>query len=285
MKTCSKCKIEKDFNEFYCSKRTKDGFRERCKFCENLYNKIQSENRKNPFYKKRVKKYFNESYFEIIDTEDKAYFLGFICADGCVRYDQNRGVYGVFLKINKKDEHILNDFIKCVNGNISVRKDIIKDTVEIRLTGKKISNDLIKLGVYQNKTFSLKYPNIPPELERHFIRGYFDGDGCIRIKKDKRNGKEIGDMRFVSGSIDILNSINIRMEYLFGTKRNSLYGPKKGNYKFIGWSSMRDIESIYKGFYEDSNFYLNRKKETFEKVINTIKDKIKYRKNKKIIIC
>jgi hypothetical protein len=71
------------------------------------------------------------------------------------------------------------------------------------------------------------------------------------------------------------------MEYLFGTKRNSLYGPKKGNYKFIGWSSMRDIESIYKGFYEDSNFYLNRKKETFEKVINTIKDKIKYRKNKK----
>lgn len=96
-----------------------------------------------------------------------------------------------------------------------------------------------------------------------------------------RSGKigcQIGDMRFVGGSIDFLNKINERMNVLFGTKKNTLYGPKDKNYKFLGWGSMTDIEKIYKGFYEGSNLFLYRKKETFDKVINIIKDKKKYRK-------
>lgn len=278
MKTCSKCKILKEFSEFYNSKRTKDGFRERCKKCENLYNKLQSEKRKHPNYQKKEKKYFNESYFENINTEDKAYFLGFICADGCVIYDTNKSSYGVILKIHPKDEHILSDFIKCIDGNLSLRKDKKRNIVELHLTGKKISKDLIKLGVYPNKTYNLKYPNIPIDLERHFIRGYFDGDGCIRVKKDKRDNKEIGDLRFVGSSNDFLNKINERMNSLFGTKKNCLYGPKNGNYKFLGWASMKDIENIYRGFYNNSNFYLVRKKETFDNVMNIIINKIKYRK-------
>ena len=72
--------------------------------------------------------------------------------------------------------------------------------------------------------------------------------------------------------------INERMNFLFETKKNSLYGPKDKNYRFLGWCGMTDIENIYHGFYDDSNFYLNRKKETFDKVIDIIKDKKKYRK-------
>lgn len=280
MKICSKCNLEKDENYFYTSKRTKDGFRERCKTCENNYNKIQYSKRKDPSYVKKVKKYFNESYFEFIDSEDKAYFLGFIYADGCLRYDEIKSYYYLTIKIHPKDVHILYSFIRCINGDFSVRHDKNRNIVELTLTGKKITKGLIKQGVYQNKTFTIKYPNIPIEFERHFIRGYFDGDGCIRVKIDSRNGKESGDLRFVSGSIDMLNSINERMNFLFGTKLNTLYGSKDKNYKFLGWSSMKDIESIYNYFYTDSNFFLKRKKETFDKVIDIIKDNKKYRKIK-----
>ncbi len=278
MKICSRCRIEKEFSEFYLSNRTRSGLRERCKSCESIYNKIQSEKRKKPDYKKREKLYFNESYFESIDTEDKAYFLGFIAADGCIRYEQKRSIYIVTIKIHTKDEHILNEFIDCLNGDLKIRKDKKREIVELHLTGKKMSSDLIKLGMYQNKTFILKYPDIPIELERHFIRGYFDGDGCIRVKTDSRDGSKIGDMRFVGGSIDMLNTINDRMNFLFGTKKNSLYGPKNKNYKFLGWGSMSDIEKIYNGFYENSNFYLKRKKETFDEVMSIIVNKLKYRK-------
>jgi hypothetical protein len=76
----------------------------------------------------------------------------------------------------------------------------------------------------------------------------------------------------------MLNNINERMNLLFGTNINKLYGPKNKEYKFIGWSGMKDIENIYKGFYFDSNFFLQRKRLIFDEVIETIRNKQKYRK-------
>lgn len=221
------------------------------------------------------RKEYNHSYFENIDTEDKAYFLGFIYADGSIVTNKRNSFY---LKLHIKDLHIIKTFIKCIDGEMTPWKQKGRDIIQVSISGEKIINDLLKIGLHQNKTFTLKYPEINPELERHFLRGYFDGDGCIRIKTDKRDGSQIGDMRFVGGSVEMLNGINERMNFLFGTKKNSLYGPKDKNYRFLGWGSMTDIEKIYKGFYEDSNFFLYRKKETFDSVINIIKDKKKYRK-------
>jgi hypothetical protein len=54
-----------------------------------------------------------------------------------------------------------------------------------------------------------------------------------------------GDLRIVGGSLDMLNKINERMNLLFGTNINKLYGPKNKNYKFIEWAGMKDIENIY----------------------------------------
>lgn len=223
------------------------------------------------------RKNYNISYFENIDSEDKAYFLGFIYADGSI-VTKNRN--SVYLKIHTKDKHILEDLINSIDGEMDIWYLKNRDICQITISGKKIVSDLVKYGLHQNKTFTIKYPDIPTEFERHFIRGYFDGDGCIRVKTDSRNGKESGDLRFVGGSIDMLNSINERMNFLFGTKLNTLYGSKEKKYKFLGWGSMKDIESIYNYFYTDSNFFLKRKKETFDKVIGIIKDKKKYRKIK-----
>lgn len=221
------------------------------------------------------RKEYNQSYFENIDTEDKAYFLGFIYADGYIA-TKKRNRFSI--KIHIKDSHIIESFINCINGEMIPWKQKNRDIIQVSVSGKKIIIDLLNLGLHQNKTFTLKYPDIPIELERHFIRGYFDGDGCIRVKTDSRDGSKIGDMRFVGGSIDMLHTINDRMNFLFGTKKNSLYGPKNKNYKFLGWGSMSDIEKIYNGFYEDSNFYLKRKKETFDEVMSIIVNKLKYRK-------
>jgi hypothetical protein len=153
-----------------------------------------------------------------------------------------------------------------------------REISEVHFSGKKITNDLIKLGATPRKTFTLCYPNIDKNLERHFLRGYFDGDGCIRINTDKRDGSKRGDLRIVSGSIEMLNKINERMNYLFGTNINKLYGPKNKEYKFIGWAGMSDIEKIYNGFYSDTDLFLKRKKIIFDEVVETIKNKQKYRK-------
>lgn len=225
----------------------------------------------------RRKKY-NENYFQNIDTEDKAYFLGLIYSDGCILNKQDEYRYKITLKLHIKDKHILEDFIKCVDGEMDLWFHGQRDMCEVSLSGKKIVNDLQDKGVYPNKTFVLQYPELDEKLERHFLRGYFDGDGCIRINTDKRDGTKRGDLRVVGGSVEMLNEINQRMNVLFGTNINKLYGPKNKDYKFIGWAGMKDIENIYEGFYTNANLFLKRKKTIFDSVIDEIKNKIKYRK-------
>lgn len=224
------------------------------------------------------RKNYNESYFETIDSEDKAYFLGFIFADGCLTNNSEKYRYQLTLKLHRKDIGILEKFIESIDGEMNVWESSKREVCEIFLSGKKLISDLENLGVIQNKTFSVKYPNIDEKLEKHFLRGYFDGDGCIRINTDKRDGSMRGDLRIVSGSLDMLNTINERMHLLFGTNINKLYGPKNKDYKFIGWAGMKDIESIYNGFYVGANFFLQRKKLIFDNVIEIIKNKEKYRK-------
>ena len=277
-KICSKCNIEKEFGEFYKTTRNSSGVRESCILCIKDYNKNQNIKRKDKNYTKKHKYFNDENFFEKIDTEEKAYFLGFIFADGCVSYNEKKFRYQVTLKLHTKDKHILESFITSVKGEMPVWRHGQREMVEVHFSGKKMVNDLINLGVVPNKTFTIKYPIIDEELERHFLRGYFDGDGCIRINEDKRDGTKRGDLRIVGGSIDMLNKTNERMNVLFGTNVNKLYGPKNKDFKYIGWSGMTDIEKIYHGFYDDSILFLNRKKIIFDEVIETIKNKQKYRK-------
>lgn len=224
------------------------------------------------------KKRYNEEYFEKIDTEDRAYFLGLIFSDGCVINDLERHRYKLCLKLHNKDKHILEEFINFIDGEMKLWFHGQRDMCEVSISGKKIIMDLKDKGVLSNKTFTIKYPDIDENLERHFLRGYFDGDGCIRLNTDKRDGSKRGDLRIVSGSIDMLNKINERMNFLFNTNLNKLYGPKNKDYKFIGWAGMTDIEKIYNGFYNDSNLFLKRKKLIFDSVICEIENKKKYRK-------
>jgi len=224
------------------------------------------------------KKGYNENYFEIIDTEDKAYFLGFICADGCVLNDAKTYRYQLNLKIHKKDEHILQELLKYTNGEMEIWRHEKRNMSQIAFSGKKMIEDLEIHGVIPKKTFMVEYPQIKEDLERHFLRGYFDGDGCIRINTDKRDNSKRGDLRIVGGSMGMLNKINERMNILFGTNLNKLYGPKNKDYKFIGWAGMTDIEKIYHGFYDDSSLYLTRKKTIFDEVMTEIVNKKKYRK-------
>lgn len=224
------------------------------------------------------RKTFNEDYFEKIDSPEKAYFLGFIYSDGSLIYDESKYRYKLNIKIHNKDSEILERFILLLDSEVKVWKSNTRDISEIGFSSKKMLNDLQKIGLSTNKTFTLIYPKIDEEFESHFLRGYFDGDGCVRINEDKRDGSKRGDLRIVGGSIPFLEVLNERMSKLFGVRQNKLYGPKNKNYKFLGWAAMSDIENIYYGFYNETDLFLQRKKTTFDEVIRVIENKNKYRK-------
>jgi hypothetical protein len=129
----------------------------------------------------------NEHYFDTIDSNDKAYFLGLLFADGY--NNQKHGL--ISISLIKEDSKVLNKLSEKIYlepkelYHIQSNLGCSKPQEKLVISNRNISNQLLKYGCFQNKSQTLSFPNnIKKELIPHFIRGYFDGDGCIYINKN-----------------------------------------------------------------------------------------------------
>jgi len=132
----------------------------------------------------------NSNYFQNIDDENKAYWLGFIAADGSL----NKNGISMQIGLSIKDKNHLikmgKIFDKEVVDYVSKRHNKSHKACRLCVSSKTNWNNLNRLGVNVNKTFEKEnnlFKNIPQKHVRHFIRGYFDGDGCIYVSKDRKN--------------------------------------------------------------------------------------------------
>jgi hypothetical protein len=214
--------------------------------------------------KSRIRNYdCNEDYFEKIDSNEKAYWLGLLYADGYVRKrkqcngkHKQGGVIGISLK--NGDEYLIEKFIKDLNSNYKLKKSI-KDSFlsyKLEINSSKMADDLINLGCVPSKSLILLPPKLENEFISHFIRGYFDGDGSI--------GKYDGRLKFtLLGTKEVLTWI---MSYF--NDNGVITKPKiskKNNIYVIQINSTSDIEIIKNILYNSSeDNFLIRKKEKFK---------------------
>jgi len=216
--------------------------------------------RRNKINIKRRKDYskykFNENYFEVIDSEDKAYFLGLLYADGNISKNMIR------LQLQAKDKKILQIFKKKLNSNLPIRlrncfRFSKQDQFLIYIISQKMTNDLIDKGCMRCKSLILKFPNnkqVPYHLIHHFIRGYFDGDGCICLS---------GPLFTITSTEDVCQNINIIINEhtKIGIKKLSKHPNNiTKNYR-VGGS--KQLKKIFDFLYKDANFYLQRKYQKF----------------------
>lgn len=135
----------------------------------------------------RVSKYtINHHYFDVIDNEHKAYWLGFLYADGYNSEDKNY----IRIHLHHKDVEILINFLRDLNSSHKI--SYINETVghakscKIEISSKQISKRLAELGCFQKKSLTLKFPTeqqLPRQFISHFLRGLWDGDGEVAITK------------------------------------------------------------------------------------------------------
>lgn len=214
---------------------------------------------------KNMKKYKieNENMFEKIDTQEKAYWLGFIVADGSVQ-KMKCNSYRLSILLAYVDKNHLTKF-----KNFLKTEQPIKDNYTtlnnrkylnscLRINSTKICNDLINCNVYPNKSTREIFPKniLPQELIRHFIRGYFDGDGCFSYSKS-RNNNIIGSINFV-GSKDILDNI-----FYYISQISSTTATVRENGKIYTLTISKDLDSIMNYLYDDATIYLDRKYEKY----------------------
>lgn len=123
----------------------------------------------------------NEEFFSVIDTEAKAYWLGFIAADGYV-YCQPGAGYRLVIKLHPQDVKHLLKFKHDIGTDAPVAdySHYKSPCHQICVSSKRLVTDLAQHGIVQAKSTILKFPTtVPANLLRHYIRGVFDGDGSI----------------------------------------------------------------------------------------------------------
>lgn len=224
----------------------------------------------------------NDDYFSSIDSEDGAYFLGLLYADGCVHDSQPR----FLISLQEEDKYILELFKEKINytGYLYLKPyEIYKNQYSLEITSKKIKEDLINLGCIPKKSLILQFPNemqVNKEFLHHFIRGYFDGDGSVGITDRLIKGKKykeqfiqfIGSNNFIDGLCEQLNFLNTF----------NIISTNNGNNKQISIKSKLDFIKFYEFLYKDATIYLERKHNKFKEILQYLENKPFFYSNEKI---
>lgn len=220
---------------------------------------------------KNCKNYtLNEHIFDIIDTQEKAYWLGFLMADG---YNHESHCC-VALRLQEEDREILEKFKTFLNSNNPIytftRKTpvgkIDRNYCELNICSPYFCRSLAKLGCIQAKTLTLKLPKLKDTLMQHFIRGYFDGDGCFSVIK-RNDRKNLESKAYQFNIVGMLNPIQEIQDIICKnanvTKTPIRYRDSKA--VTISWEGKNVCSKILNYLYKDATIYLKRKHDKYIK--------------------
>lgn len=196
-------------------------------------------------------------YFKNIDTEEKAYWLGFLFADGCVS--------DIKVSLSQSERCVIDRFQNSVGCNYKVqivpRKEhtfgngktyISKTHYRVEISSIDMANDLRKHGCVNNKSLVLEYPeHLSETLKNHFARGYFDGDGCI-------HGNVFNEHIVIAGTASVVDGIAKSCPLLLK------YSIHKSKNIYICHISNMQAMKFMEWMYRDATVFLQRKKDKYE---------------------
>ena len=205
----------------------------------------------------------NFRYFENIDSEDKAYFLGFIAADGCIFKNS------LIITLSSVDKHILERLVRVMKSNHAIFTKKRRTSYGVGeyswlvITHKDLVKDLAKYTIVPRKTSTVTVPEIRGELMRHFIRGYVDGDGCLSMYRHRKEGWKFGlsicgNPAFLQTIRDHFLKITKSLGYMSKRHKNS-----KSNVEALCYSGCNTVPALVEYLYKDSTIFLNRKYEKY----------------------
>lgn len=222
------------------------------------------------------KYYFNNLYFDSIDSEEKAYWLGFFYADGYIL----SGVNGFGCRLKEDDASHLKKFLKCIDINTlkCLRYDKSTKSYGFDLFDSHTYHELIQLGFTVNKSYDNNdsiFLKIPDSFKRDFIRGLWDGDGYVSISKANKNITGI-----VSNNKQLLITIANYLCEIFN-KKDFCKVTYSDGYPRIRLTCKKAYELCYY-LYNESKIYLDRKYNAYLNLNKPCVSKYKYKNIKRL---
>jgi hypothetical protein len=213
------------------------------------------KNEKTPRELRHKKYFFDLDFFEKIDSNEKAYMLGFIYGDGSLKDDH------LSIELASKDEYILESFRNLlgkenappIHHRIRDRKGTTTYSSYIIFCGHTFVSHLFKLGLVKDKSSVISYPNI--SYHSDFIRGLSDSDGCIRIDEQNRGIWSLISSTSMCNSVSNILKDNDIFSRVIGTKFNGL--------SRVNITKKSEIVKLRNFLYYDNCICLNRKRDKF----------------------
>lgn len=235
----------------------------------------------------------DDNYFENVDSQKKAYWLGWLVTDGYVltKFNTKRGIinsYSIGLDLAEKDLYVLEDFKKDIKANISIKyvkeytpKAAYKNKItgkervikggpqySLRFSSAKMIQDLAKYGIHQNKTYDVVFPKeLDSKYYPGFIAGVISGDGCIDIKKNHNKGFILRCT--IAGTLDLVQKIReiLIKEICFNPeKKISKYESSKCLYRLE--LNQTETIALYYWLQKNGISLMERKNKLIEEFIN-----------------
>tara|TARA_R110000772_G_C13244171_1_gene433943 strand:- start:193 stop:1017 length:825 start_codon:yes stop_codon:yes gene_type:complete len=262
--------LNKIIKEYKSDKKVKD-ICESFSFSKPVLLRILKENnielRSNKIYKE------NSDYFSKIDNPHKSYWLGFLYADGYVRKRKNSSE--LKLKLSIKDKEHLYKFRNSLDSNAVIKDGesvLVVDGREYRskcsfisIYNPKIVDDLFNKGCVNKKTLTIEFPKwLDNDLKRHFIRGYFDGDGSI-VENKTYSGIRIN---FCSGSYSFIEELDNFLHKILNVSKTKLIRYEKTNSNYLQYNKQSDVFKVLDYMYNDVKISLDRKNKIYNEYRN-----------------
>jgi len=213
----------------------------------------------------RKQYHVDDHFFDVIDTEEKAYFLGLLGSDGCITDGR------VKLTLEMGDKQHLQKFLTCLRSDYPIHTERkkkksgeIAEYANISICSSIMIKALKKLGIVERKSLIYTPPDtLPDHLWRHYWRGLTDGDGSIFFTKNSRGNKESISLA-MSGSYNAMKGFS---EFASQhTNSNATVRPV-GNIFVIEYKGMRAPQKLLAILYGNSSIYLDRKKKLADKAL------------------
>ena len=241
--------------EYFDNQYTKSQIYSFCYRNDCLIKKI-SDKERSKIQSQNARKYkINENYFKEWNS-NMAYTLGLWWADGCIYRGQMFDI-----TLHSKDKYILKKIAQDMQyeGDLQDRVDV--QASRINFSCVEMYKDIRALGGTERKSLTAIMPkNIPDEFLPDFIRGYFDGDGSVWFVKGNRINSQ-----FCSGSKKFLEQLLDILKQKTDIEGGSIHLANASCYQLV--FGKKDSLKLATFMYNDSDFFLKRKKEKFDKFL------------------
>lgn len=224
--------------------------------CSSIRNLLKN----NGYNVCKYKYTIDESFFETIDTQDKAYIWGLLASDGNVTKAGK-----IRISLQESDKHILYDVANAMKYSseptFTKRKNArCKNLYTLNIDRIKMYNDLLKLGIVPKKSLILRFPTeeqVPYNLIHHAMRGFFDGDGSVSLNKNNKCSVSITTTdKFCKKLYNLLKPLDIY-------PTNFYYRTKGKPYGSLFFGRHVDAKQFLDWIYLDANLKINRKYEQY----------------------